>query len=265
MSRILQITDPHIAAPPRLVSNKLNTIKLLEAAIDRILKDWKLIGPVDALVVTGDISDKGDLESYLAFKTQVERLPIPYYLIPGNHDLREPMRKCFSDSVYIPDSGKINWVQDLNDLRIVGLDTLVPQSSAGALDDPTLDFLESALRGAPQKPTLIAMHHPPFKSGIRFMDDIGLEGIQQLDDILKSAKNDIRIICGHLHGMIIGSIGNRIAIASPATSSSFDADYRDSAPVGFTTRPGGYMIHDWDNGFRSTCVPFTEGTGPHPF
>lgn len=265
MSRILQITDPHLAVPPRLVSNKLNTFKLLEEAIDRILTDWDQIGPVDALIVTGDISDKGDFESYQAFRTQIERLPVPYYLIPGNHDLRDPMRRCFSDIACMADSEKINWIQDLDDLRIVGLDTVIPQSSAGALDEVTLDFLASALSETPEKPTLIAMHHPPFTSGIRFMDDIGLKGIEQLDKVLKSAKNDVRIICGHLHGTVIGSVGNRVAIACAATCSSFDPDYRDGAPVGFTTRPGGYMIHDWTNGFRSTSVPLTSGTGPHPF
>ena len=265
MSRILQITDLHLAVPPRLVSNELNTYKLLESAIDRILLDWELIGPVDAVVVTGDISDIGDIESYQMLRTQVERLPVPYYVIPGNHDLREPMRKCFSDMAYMPISGKINWVQDLRDVRIVGLDTLVPQSGAGALTKDTLDFLLAALNEAPEMPTIIAMHHPPFMSGIRFMDDIGLQGIPQLDTILKSVKNDIRIICGHLHGTVIGSVGNRVAITCPATASSFNADYRNNAPIGFTTRPGGYMIHDWDNGFRSTCVPFTSGTGPHPF
>jgi 3',5'-cyclic AMP phosphodiesterase CpdA len=265
MSRILQITDLHIAVPPRLVSNELNTYKLLEMAIDRILVDWELIGPVDAVVVTGDISDIGDIESYQAFRRQVERLPVPYYVIPGNHDLRESMHQCFRDMVYMPDSGKINWIRDLHDIRLVGLDTLVPKSSGGELSEDTLEFLVAALGEAPEKPTLIAMHHPPFLSGIRFMDEIGLQGIEQLEKILRSTKNDIRIICGHLHGTIIGSVGNTVAIVSPATASSFDADYRDNAPIGFTTRPGGYMIHDWDNGFRSTCVPFTNGTGPHPF
>lgn len=265
MSRILQITDLHIATPPRLVSYKLDTFKLFESAIDRILADWQKIQPIDAVMVTGDISDLGDIESYQLFRKQIERLPAPYYVLPGNHDLIEPMQECFKDLDYMPNSGKINWVHDLADLRLIGLDTVIPRSGGGALDQVTLDFLAQALGEAPDKPILIGMHHPPFMSGVHFMDNIGLKGIEALDKVLKSVTNDMRIICGHIHSNVIGSVGKTIAISSAATSSSFEIDFREEAPVGFTTHPGGYMIHDYTTGFRSSCVAFTSGSGPHPF
>ncbi len=265
MSRILQITDMHVVAPPGLVAGRLDTARLLKTAIDRILEDWHKFGPIDALIATGDISDRGDVESYRFFREQLERLPTPSLLIPGNHDLREPLRACFSDASHMPDCGKINWVHDLPDLRIVGLDTLIEGVGGGELDADTLGFLGSALDQAGETPVLIAMHHPPFQSGIRFMDAIGLEGIQGLSEVLENRPNDIRLVCGHVHGFIVGSVGKRVAISSAAVCSTFPADYRADAPVGFTTHPGGYTIHSWDNGFRSASVTLADGKGPFAF
>ena len=265
MVRLLQVTDTHVVVPPKLVSGKLNTLGLLEAAVDRLLEDWERLATVDALLVTGDIADDGDLESYRRFRVQIERLNTPYLLIPGNHDRREPLRECFRDQACVPREGKFNWVHDLSSLRVIGLDTVVADEGRGELDEQTLEFLSGTLSDEPEKPTLIAMHHPPFQSGIRFMDGIGLSGIAGLERVLAPATNDIRIVCGHVHNAITGSVGSRVALSGLATCSVFAADYREDAPVGFLVKPGGYTVHDWDNGFRSTSVTLDSSSGPYPF
>jgi 3',5'-cyclic AMP phosphodiesterase CpdA len=265
MARILQITDMHVVAPPGLVSGRLDTARMMETAVDRILDDWHKFGPVDAVLVTGDITDRGDADSYRLFRSQIARLPAPCLLIPGNHDLRDPLRACFADAPYLPASGKLNWVHDLADMRIIGLDTLIEGEGGGEVDAETLDFLASALDHAGNAPMLIGLHHPPFQSGIRFMDAIGLRGIPGLGEVLQNRPNDIRLVCGHVHGFIVGSIAGRVAISSAAVCSSFPVDYRADAPVGFTTHPGGYTIHSWDGGFRSAAVTLDNGTGPYPF
>ena len=265
MSRILQISDMHVVAPPALVSARLDTARLFEKAIDRILKDWHQFGPIDVLIATGDISDRGDAESYSFFRQQIERLPASTLVIPGNHDRREPLRACFSDASYMPIAGKLHWVHDLPDMRIVGLDTLIEGKGSGVIDADTLEFLASALDEANEIPVLIAMHHPPFQSGIAFMDAIGLEGIQGLSNVLQKRSNEIRLVCGHVHGFIVCAVGGRVAISSAAVCSSFATDYRADAPVGYTTHPGGYTIHTWNNGFRSASVTLADGAGPYPF
>ncbi len=129
----------------------------------------------------------------------------------------------------------------------------------------SLEFLKNIVAEEVAKPILIAMHHPPFSSGIQFMDQIGLGDAESLAEILCDAKVETRIICGHVHNMIVGMVGNTIAISAPSTASTFPADYRDDAPVGFTTNIGGYMVHEFSNGFRSTSIDLACGTGPHPF
>ena len=265
MARILQITDPHVIAPPGLVSGQLNTPALMAAAIDSILADMEKYGVIDAVLVTGDVTDDGALESFDWFRTQIERLELPYFLIPGNHDRRDLMRASFADQAFMPETGHINWMHDLPDLRLVGLDTLIPGQGSGILDQTTLEFLSDALRGRPDAPFLIAMHHPPFASGIRFMDELGLAGIEDLQRILHSAPNACRIICGHVHSMIVSTVGPATAIACPSISSHFKTDLRNDAPVGFMSGPTGYMLHDWNDGFCSTGIPLSKAQGPFPF
>ncbi len=265
MTRILQISDPHLLVEPGTLSGQVLPAKNFEAAIDAIIEHLDKIYPVSAIVVTGDISDDGHADSYKLFRTQINRLNLPYFVIPGNHDHRETMRTCFSDLPTMPSGGKINWRHDFEGFVLVGLDTLICGEGKGVLGVQSLAFLKNIVAGEVVKPILIAMHHPPFSSGIQFMDQIGLGDAGSLAEILGDAKVETRIICGHVHNMIVGMVGNTIAISAPSTASTFPADYRDDAPVGFTTNIGGYMLHEFSNGFRSTSIDLACRTGPHPF
>lgn len=265
MTRILQLTDTHVTVPPHRVSGQLDTFALLGSAITRIVADLDRLGPIDAVVMTGDLTDHGDAESYRLLRRQVERLGLPWFAIPGNHDLREPMRDALADLDYLPGEGRLNWVHDFADLRLIGLDTLIEGQGGGTLDGDTLAFLQGALHSRPDVPALVALHHPPFSSGIRFMDRIGLDATGPLAEVLGIAKSEVRLIAGHVHNTFIGQVGPCIALTSAAISSTFPVDFRANAPVGFSTAPGGYMLHDWRDGFQSTCVSLAFGTGPHPF
>ncbi len=266
MARVLQISDPHVLAPPDKVSGLLDTADLMEKAIDRILADWDKIAPIDAILATGDITERGDVASYALFRRQIDRLPAPSFVIPGNHDLRETMRASFADTAYMPASGKLNWVQDVADLRIIGLDTLIDGFGGGEIDAETASFASSALQSAGERSILIALHHPPFPSGIQFMDDIGLVGIDALEATLRVSPNPTRIICGHVHSTIVANVGGTTAMSSAALCSTFTTDFRPVAPVGFTTQPGGYMVHVLEDGdFRSTAISLAAGDGPFAF
>lgn len=261
MPRIVHITDTHLVAPPNLVSGVLDTAQLFERQVGQIANALPRIGPIDALLVTGDISDDGSAESYALFREKLERLGLPLFVIPGNHDLREPMRAAFDDLDLFESSGPLNWVREVGDLRLVGIDTLVEGSGGGLVDEATMEFLASAL--AFDGPILLAMHHPPFEAGIAFMDRIGLAGKVQLADLLSRSPADIRIVCGHLHLAATGQISRFPALVGPSPCSSFQFDLRRDAPIGFFTGSGGFMIHEWDGVFRS--VHIAAGMGPGPF
>ena len=267
--RLIQISDPHIVArdheAPARVSGRLDTAAALERTVARIADLMGKVGPVEALLVTGDVTDDGAPDSYALFREIVAPLGLPLLAIPGNHDAREPMRAAFADTGLMPEAGPLDWVHDLPGLRVVGLDTLIEGAGAGALAASSLYFLADALETAPDCPILVALHHPPFRCGIGYMDAIGLSDASALAAILRRAARDVRLVCGHIHGVQLATIGGCPALSAPATCSTFDVDFRVDAPAGFHDAPGGFLLHDWESDFRTVEVSLNPGSGPFPF
>lgn len=265
MTTILQISDTHIARPGQLVSGQLDTAASFEKLVRRISDTTSQLGEIDAILVSGDLSDDGSAESYALFRSIIAPLDAPLFVIPGNHDLRDPLRNAFSDTGYMPSSGKLNWHQRIGDIDIIGLDTLVEGAGGGEIDASTLGFLDDALSTSQSSPVLLALHHPPFKSRIAFMDRIGLKGIDQLANVLRGFDSEIRVVCGHIHTTMVSSVGGKTALSSPSPCSSFAFDVLKDAPVGFLDQEDGFILHCWQDGFQSVRVPIAVGPGPFPF
>lgn len=265
MTRILHLSDPHLARPGHAVFDRLDTAALLRAAVARITAQRDGIDPLDALLVTGDISEDGSAESYALFRDIVAPLGLPLLAIPGNHDDRTAFRAAFSDTGLLPRDGWLDWSHDIGDLRIIGLDTLVEGQASGALRPESLTHLETALADAPGA-VLVALHHPPFACGIPAMDAIGLtEGRDALARCVAAHPGPVRVLSGHIHNAMVGEVGGRTAITAPSICSTFDQDFRAGLPIGLMTAPGGAMVHDWDDGaFRCVTLPPERGEGPFP-
>jgi Icc protein len=262
MTTILQITDTHIVRDGALVSGKLDTAAALVRLISRIQSIRHQIGTIDAVLVSGDLSDDGSPESYDRFKTLLGPLNLPLLVIPGNHDARAPMRAAFADQ--FAQDGPLNWVTQVGDLKVIGLDTLVEGSGKGTLSAQSLAFLTSALTQAKGTPTLVTLHHPPFRSGINFMDDIGLTNRDAFRDIISDHTGPLRIVCGHIHSMMVTDVGGQIAISAPSPCSTFTYDRRADAPVGFMALEDGCLLHTWNAGFKTIRIGPDAGPGPFP-
>ena len=170
MTKIIQISDPHIVAHGQLAYGRVDTATPLADCVDTINRMLPQIGPVDLAIVTGDLTDFGTAEEYQRFREIMEPLEIPYRAIPGNHDDREVMRAGFSDQAWMPRAGPINWMQEFADLVLIGLDSSVPGKPHGHLSDATLEYLVQALDSANGKTVIVGIHHPPFLTGKEKMD-----------------------------------------------------------------------------------------------
>ena len=263
MTTILQLSDTHIVPEGTLVSGRLDTADALARLVVRINSIRDQIGPIDALLVSGDLSDDGTAESYARFKSLVAPLNMPIHVITGNHDARNQMRAAFATD--LPADGPLNWARRIGDIHLIGLDTLVEGQGAGTLSSESLSFLQNALPGAGDIPVLLALHHPPFSCGIGFMDKIGLTNRHALRDILTGYGGPLRLVCGHIHSMIVSDIGGHIAISAPSPASTFAYDLRVDAPAGFTTQEDGCLLHRWDDGFQTVRIGPVAGSGPFPF
>ena len=242
---IAQITDTHIKPDGVLANRRVDTAAFLARAVDHILH---LDPRPDAVLATGDLVDAGTIDEYERLQRLLAPLPMPVYLSPGNHDDRDALRRVFADHAYLPRAGFIQYVVDAGPLRMIALDTLLPGSAGGLMDAERIAWLDARLAEAPTKPTLIFMHHPPFKTGIAYMDTIGLDGADALADVVRRHPQVERVVCGHLHRPIQARWAGTVAATAPSTAHQVVLDVREDADLGFTLEPPGYALHLWREG-----------------
>jgi 3',5'-cyclic AMP phosphodiesterase CpdA len=216
----------------------------------------------DITVVTGDLVEGGTPEEYAHFRAILGPLRMPVFVVPGNHDAREPMRRAFIGDGYLPCQGFLHYAVDEYPLRIVGLDTLVPGEAGGGLCKDRLRWIDDTLATACDRPTLILMHHPPFVTGIAAMDRMGLAGAAEFAEIVRRHAQVERICCGHVHRAIDRRFAGTLAGTAPSTAHQALLDLDPAASLTFTFEPPGYQLHLWEEG--TGLVTHTAVTGEWP-
>lgn len=265
MSKVIQITDTHIVPHGQLAYGVVDTAPALAetvATINRLLPQFE---PVDLAIVTGDLTDFGSAEEYQRFGEILAGLALPYRAVPGNHDDREAMRAAFADQSWMPSSGPIDWVVELDEFVLVGLDTLIQGKPYGDLDDASLTFLRDISARHSTKPLLVGLHHPPFATGIRPMDRNNLRDSDSLRDILDAHPGGALVVCGHVHRNIVKRFGSSICQIAPGTSHAVTLEQREGADNSLTVEPGGFLLHEWRDGLVSHHIPVGAYAGPHSF
>lgn len=260
---IAQISDTHIKAPGRLAYSRVDTARALAACVAHILRQSVL---PDLLLFTGDLADFGTAEEYAHFKMLLAPLAMPVHLLPGNHDNRDAMRAAWPEAPWAARPGALHCVVEGWPVRIVCLDTMVPGSGSGSLGEDDLSWLESTLAEAPSQPTIVAMHHPPFRTGIGHMDALGLDGAEAFAAVVSRHPQIVRILCGHLHRPIQAMVGGRLAMSAPSPAHQVALDLAPDAPSRFILEPPGYFLHLWQPagmithsvaiGDYGACYPF---------
>jgi Icc protein len=264
---LAQISDLHIKRPGALAYRRVDTA----AALARCVARLNALAPrPDAVVITGDLVDQGSAEEYRHLRTLLAPLEIPFYLLVGNHDERSALRQTFPEQAWLQTGGEfVQYAVDIGPLRLIALDSLVPQQSAGALCAARLAWLEAELEAARGLPVIIAVHHPPFVSGIGHMDQQRLDpaSAERLAAIVMRHRNVERVICGHVHRPMFTRFGGTVASAVPAPAHQVALDLRDDAPSAFRLEPPAFALHRYDaaTGLVTHHAYVDEGQGPYPF
>jgi 3',5'-cyclic-AMP phosphodiesterase len=264
---IAQITDTHIKLPGQLAYGRVDTAGMLERCVAELCA---LDPQPDLIVLTGDLVDLGRPAEYDHLRALLAPLRPPLVAVPGNHDDRQAFRTAFVDHAHLPADGFLQFTIDNADhpVRLVGLDTLVPMEGRGELCAARLTWLDDTLSQAPQRPTVILMHHPPFVTGIGHMDVLGLTGREAFSEVVGRHPRVELILCGHLHRNIQARVGGRAAMTGPSTAHQVTLDLRADAPSSFSMEPPGYLLHRWHgSGFplitrTSAAMPVRSRSSP---
>jgi 3',5'-cyclic-AMP phosphodiesterase len=246
---LVQLSDSHIGAD---WDGGGNPARLLAAAVDAV----RAVRPgPDAVLVSGDLAEHASDAEYGQLRALLEPLGAPLYVLPGNHDEREALRRNFG----LPGAGHepVQYAQNLGPLRLVVVDSTRPGSDAGELDAGRLEWLDAELGAAPEAPTLVAMHHPPLATGIPAWDAIGLPEADRraLGRVVERHPQVRRIVSGHVHRATVGTLGGCPVLSVPSTYMQARLDFL-SGGLELSSEPAAFAVHALVDGeFLSQIQP----------
>lgn len=242
---LVQLSDLHVGGS----ENGVDPIPRLEAVIEAVRE---LPNRPDAVVVTGDLTDDGAEENYRVALEMLARLDLPLHVLPGNHDDRGRIRAAFD----LPGEGEepVNYSVAVGELRLVLLDSNVPGRDPGSYDAERLGWLDRELSAQPERPTVLAVHHPPLATGIAEWDAINLDRSDReaLGEVVARHPQLRAIVGGHLHRIAASTLGGCPVLAAPSTYLQVLPNYeRDEIEW---VDPPGFAIHVWAGGELASQV-----------
>ncbi|RTR00762.1 metallophosphoesterase [Halomonas nitroreducens] len=239
--RLIQVTDCHLHADPQAPCRTGIPHRQLERVVAAVAR----LRP-DAVLVTGDVSEDRTAASYALAEQVLGRLDCPWFWLPGNHDDPGLMAECrpFQASL------------DLDGWRVLLLDTQVVGEEAGEVGEARLAALADRLAGG-DRPTLLAMHHPPLAVGSAWLDELGLVDAAAFWDCLAGHDHVQAVLCGHIHQAFVGRGPDGVPVyGCPATSDQFLAG-AETFTVDEASRPG-FRVLDLHGGELATWVERVE-------
>ncbi|GAA4207813.1 metallophosphoesterase [Streptosporangium oxazolinicum] len=240
---LAHVSDVHIDGSPRSIDRTRSVMRHLE----------NLSGPLDAVVVTGDIADNGLIEEYeIARELLTTRYPT--IICPGNHDVRPAFRKAL---LGLDDGGDgpINQVLRLDGLTVALGDSSVPGRPEGFLEDETVTWLNGVLAETPDTPAIVGMHHPPVSLGTPYVDAIRLRNPERLEAVVRRHPQVVAVIAGHAHTAASTTFAGLPLSVAPGVVSTLRLTRELDAPVPVDyDLPPQIAMHVFDGGRLITHV-----------
>lgn len=254
---VAHLSDPHLLAERRLY-DVVDTQENLKRALGRLAR---LEAPPQAIVFTGDLTDRAEPKAYVRLREIVEpaaaELGAEVVWVMGNHDEREHYaRELFGET--LTDEATQDRVHDIAGLRVVALDTSVPGYHHGELTTDQLSWLADVLSRPASYGTVVALHHPPIPVPMtRAAEAIELHDQHLLAEVIEGS--DVRaVIGGHFHFSSYSTFADVPVSVASATCYSADPAPTDrflSAVDGHQTIT---MMHLYDDRIVHSVVPIPE-------
>ncbi|PVV23757.1 MAG: 3',5'-cyclic-AMP phosphodiesterase [gamma proteobacterium symbiont of Ctena orbiculata] len=226
---LLQLTDSHLYADPSRCLLGINTLETFDQVLAQALQES---GTPDFILATGDLVHDASDTGYKRLFGRLQLTEIPTYCLPGNHDIPGKMKQILNqDNVHtIPSVQAKGW-------SLIFLDSTIPNSDGGRIDENELELLEVLLRSHPDKHTMICMHHHPVPVGSRWMDTMVLENPDALFKLIGENPQVKALLCGHIHQAFDTEYRGVRLLGTPSTCVQFiprvDDFAIDAIPPGY--------------------------------
>ncbi|QMU61133.1 MAG: phosphodiesterase [Gammaproteobacteria bacterium] len=233
------ITDTHLLNQSEDTFNGLNTKNSLESVLSHIQSNY---ADIDFLLLTGDVSQTGDQQSYNVLKTILQQYAFPIYCVPGNHDvpnlLQQVISNCPYDSINIIQMGKFS---------LVLLSSWVDEQNHGVISQNCLQQLKMHLKNSEGQFNIFAMHHPPVLINSKWLDELGLMNKTEFITLVENYSQDALVLFGHIHQDFDQQKNKLRLLSTPSTCYQFKK-YSDTIQVEITPPPSYRIVNlDLDN------------------
>lgn len=209
----VQFSDTHIDV------NNEQSISDLRSAIDEVNK----MPHVAFVLVSGDLTDRGDYESLSMAKRLLNKLDVPYYAVPGNNDTENTLQAATDVNfkrVFQEDRFRIQF----NGFVFLGLNTApVKQYAEGHIAAQDIVWIERQLKNIGKKTPVFIVTHHPLKTG-------DVDNWYVLTDIVRK-YNVQMFISGHYHRNMLNNYDGIPGIVTRSTLSG-------------SGKAGGYTLYD---------------------
>jgi len=253
---IAHVSDTHLGIEQSPVYRTLRPSARLELVMARLAE----IRP-DAIVFTGDIADLGEPEAYETVASIVvdaaADMGAEVVWVMGNHDRRQPFAHRLLGQQTEPDV-PLDYVIDLDGLRIIALDSTIPGYHDGEFTKDQLDWLRAELSTPAPLGTVLAMHHPPVPTHLPLMTLIELARQDELAAAIEGS--DVRtILAGHYHYSAHSLLGSVPVSVASATCYTLDVSADPRGMQGSDGSQSFDLVHVHDDRIVHSTVPVSPG------
>ena len=210
--KIVHLSDLHITKDGVEIWGT-NTLSHFQQAIDVISQ----IDDIDAIIVTGDLSNDGSNWSYTYIHNCLKKLGVPVFCCPGNHDNLENMQFVNSEFFHISD---YHFNIDGYDLFV--MNSTISGMSRGLLCEDSMSWLDEKLSNS-CNPAIIAFHHPAVDPG-GWLNRKLLDNKEEFVKLVSRYSHVKLVLYGHIHYYIQQLVNDIIFCAAPAIGFAFDKE-----------------------------------------
>ena len=258
---IAHITDLHVSDDGAPVHDLVDT----DAATRAVVAALNALDPApDVILATGDLTHDGDGIAAERARALLESLRAPVLVCTGNHDRRESLRAAFGRHASDADDAWMAYTVEDFPVRLIALDAATEDPMVGAMPAEQAEWLAARLAEQPERPTILFFHHPPFDTGVAWMDAIGItSGREALWRAVVARPNILAILSGHLHRPMQGTWAGTAVYAAPSVMDrvEFIGMRPDGTPEVAVSAAPGFALHRTDGAAWRSQLCFVDG---HP-
>ncbi len=168
-------------------------------------------------LITGDLAQDGQVASYAHLRQELAPLVargIPILAGMGNHDHRAAFRQGFLGEAAANDT-RYHYTQEIDGLRLIVLDSLIPGEDEGSLGAAQLTWLADQLATPAPSGTIIALHHSPAPTGLGALGRLQLHDAEAFREVV-AGRELLGILAGHCHTASATHFAGTLASTAPA-------------------------------------------------